>query len=64
MKVNKTAGSDKFYMKTMKEAINETDDSLTDVFHMSLAKGKGSHGWKFANVTPTFKKFTSFPCLY
>ena len=56
LKSNKTPGPDKISPRILKETLNEISKPLSDLFNLSLKTCKVPQEWKFANVTPIFKK--------
>ena len=56
LKSNKTPGPDKISPRILKETLNEISKPLSELFNLSLRTCKVPQEWKFANVTPIFKK--------
>ena len=56
MNVNKTPGPDKISPRILKEVKEEISHPLFILFSESLRQGKVPTDWKYANVTPVFKK--------
>ncbi len=54
--VNKTPGSNKISPRILKEVKEEISHPLLILFTDSLHQGKVPTDWKYANVTPIFKK--------
>lgn len=61
--MNKMAGLDKFYLRSMKGAKNEIK-SLSALFKKSLATGKVLDKWKSASVMIFYKGTKSLPRNY
>lgn len=53
---SKSPSPDGLHPKILKECANELAISLCTLFNCSLTLGKLPHDWKWANVTPVFKK--------
>ena len=56
LKIDKSPGPDKLHPRVLKELANQIAKPLTLLFQMSLNQGKVPEQWKFANVTPIYKK--------
>ena len=56
LKTGKPAGPDSIDNRLLKELARPLSTPLTDIFNVSLSKGKVPSLWKQANVTPVFKK--------
>ena len=56
IKVDKSAGPDEVYSRTLWEAREEIAGPLAEIFEQSIVTGEVPEDWSVANVVPLFKK--------
>ena len=56
LKESKSVGSDQKHPMILKECVLEFTKPLTILFRESIKQGKNPKSWRFANISPIFKK--------
>ena len=56
MNVNKSCGPDEISPRILKEVVDLLSEPITLILHKTYENGELPHDWKFANISPIFKK--------
>ena len=56
MNVNKSCGPDEISPRILKELVDLLSEPITLILHKMYENGELPHDWKFANISPIFKK--------